>query len=229
MLVGWLSYQWSVMKLTNRRIYFYQYKVYNSYKTGYNFQLYFKIIVLENDQLYARPVVKSPPEWCHRICLGSLKQFSEEPLVSLFAFSLSVLHSAFLTVSSFFCSIVCKIISVWAFSWLNWFNSEKANKSGKPSVWVQVEIKSQRITAMPRQKVGIVHGFPIAWGRCPESLIVEENLLEECLLEGNLTRKTLFDQESVSWVDFTPNLFFSLNIHHGRVHLPLDTLTWNAG
>ena len=30
--------------------------------TGYNFQLYFKIIVLENDQLYARPVVKSPPE-----------------------------------------------------------------------------------------------------------------------------------------------------------------------
>ena len=76
--------------------------------TGYNFQLYFKIIVLENDQLYARPVVKSPPEWCHRICLGSLKQFSEEPLVSLFAFSLSVLHSAFLTVSSFFARLFAK-------------------------------------------------------------------------------------------------------------------------
>ena len=120
--------------------------------TGYNFQLYFKIIVLENDQLYARPVVKSPPEWCHRICLGSLKQFSEEPLVSLFAFSLSVLHSAFLTVSSFLCSIVCKIIFL-----------------------------------------------------------------------------TDIDEESLSGVDYKTNLFFSLNIHHGRVRLPLDTLTRNAG
>ena len=67
---------------------------------------------------------------------------------------------------------------------------------------------------MPRQKMEIVHRFPIAWGRCSESLIVEENLLEGCLLEGSLTRKTLFDQESVSGVDFIPNLFFSLNIHH---------------
>ena len=106
----------------------------------------------KNYQLHARRVVKSLSQWCHRICLGSLKQFSEESLVSLFAFSLSVLHSAFLTVSSFLCSIVCKIIFL-----------------------------------------------------------------------------TDIDEESLSGVDFKTNLFFSLNIYHGRVHLPLDTLTWNAG